>query len=133
MTVFVIDTNILISYALSVDSVPGQAVRKVFSQGGVAYSHETLQELIDKLAAPKFDRYVSDADRLAFIHRYAFEAARFEVTHPVRACRDPKDDKFLSLALASQASCIISGDKDLLDMTPFRGSPILKPREFLDG
>jgi uncharacterized protein len=45
-------------------------------------------------------------------------------------CRDPKDEKFLELA--ANADCIVSGDKDLLVLNPFRGTLILTPREFLD-
>jgi putative PIN family toxin of toxin-antitoxin system len=36
------------------------------------------------------------------------------VTNVIKACRDPKDDKYLELAVSSGASCIITGDKDLL-------------------
>jgi predicted nucleic acid-binding protein len=46
-------------------------------------------------------------------------------------CRDPKDDKFLEAALAGDADCLVSGDADLLDLTPFEGIPILRPAEFL--
>lgn len=41
---------------------------------------------------------------------------------------DPKDNKFLSCALACGANFIISGDKHLLDLKEFRGIPILKPQ-----
>ena len=49
----------------------------------------------------------------------------------VQACRDPKDDKFLEAALAGHADCIVSGDADLLDLTPFENIPILRPAKFL--
>ncbi len=47
------------------------------------------------------------------------------------ACRDPKDDKFLEAALATETDCVVSGDADLLDMTPFEEIPILRPAAFL--
>ncbi|QQZ30504.1 putative toxin-antitoxin system toxin component, PIN family [Thiothrix subterranea] len=132
MPAFVVDTNILISYALSVHSTPGQAVQKAFRQGRVVYSAATLQELIVKLAFPKFDRYVSTKNRAAFIQRFALQAQQSEPTLEVRACRDPKDDMFLSLAVASQATYLISGDKDLLDMKVFQSIPIVTAKAFLD-
>ena len=46
-------------------------------------------------------------------------------------CRDPKDDKFLELAYAAKAKCIITGDQDLLILNPFRGIPIKTAAEFL--
>jgi predicted nucleic acid-binding protein len=49
----------------------------------------------------------------------------------VKGCRDPKDDKFLEIALNGHADLIISGDKDLLDLNPFRGIPILSPAGYL--
>ncbi|MDE2844360.1 MAG: putative toxin-antitoxin system toxin component, PIN family [Chloroflexota bacterium] len=47
-------------------------------------------------------------------------------------CRDPKDDKFLELAVSGQASHIVSGDQDMLELHPFRGIPVLSPRSFSD-
>lgn len=47
------------------------------------------------------------------------------------ACRDPKDDQFLALAVAANASAIVSGDDDLLVLHPLQGIDILKPAEFL--
>lgn len=55
-----------------------------------------------------------------------------EVTQRVKECRDPKDDKFLKLAVNGNATLIVSGDKDLQVLHPFRNIPILSPREFLD-
>ena len=49
----------------------------------------------------------------------------------VFACRDPKDDKFLEVAISGQADVIVSGDEDLLTMNPFSGIPIITPRAFL--
>jgi len=44
---------------------------------------------------------------------------------------DPSDDKFLECALAGKAACIISGDKHLLNLSQFKGIPILKPYDFV--
>jgi len=46
-------------------------------------------------------------------------------------CRDPKDDMVLECAVLAGAEIIVSGDKYLLTMDPFRGIRILSPREFL--
>lgn len=48
-------------------------------------------------------------------------------------CRDPKDNKYLELAISANASCIISADKDLLVLHPFRGIPILNAVDFIDN
>jgi uncharacterized protein len=46
--------------------------------------------------------------------------------------RDPKDDMYLALAVSGSATCIVSGDSDLLELNPFRGIPIINARAFLD-
>ena len=54
-----------------------------------------------------------------------------EVIEVVTDCRDPKDNKFLELALIGKATHIVSGDEDLLVLHPFRGISILTPQSFL--
>ena len=60
------------------------------------------------------------------------ETELVEITTSVTACRDDKDNKFLELAVSGNAD-IVSGDEDLLVLNPFRGIPILTPRNFLDS
>ncbi len=45
-------------------------------------------------------------------------------------CCDPDDVKILGLAIAANADCIVTGDKDLLILEKFQGIPILTPRSF---
>jgi uncharacterized protein len=49
----------------------------------------------------------------------------------VTECRDPKDDKFLELALDGKAEVLVTGDSDLLCMHPWRGIAILSPADYL--
>ena len=55
------------------------------------------------------------------------------ITDRVTACRDPKDDKFLELAISGHADLIVSGDADLLALNPFQGIPIVTPAIFVSG
>jgi putative PIN family toxin of toxin-antitoxin system len=95
-------------------------------------SQETLAELESVLSRPKFDVYLSLAERLQFIQRLRRAAIPIEGIPPIAACRDPKDDKFLALALAGHATLILTGDDDLLALHPFRGIDVLTPRQYLD-
>jgi len=61
------------------------------------------------------------------------ESEMVKLVEQITVCRDVKDDKFLELAVSGRADCIVSGDSDLLTLNPFRGIPILTPREFLDN
>jgi putative PIN family toxin of toxin-antitoxin system len=127
----VIDTNVLVSRLLRIDSVPGQAVGKALHRAAVLVSHETMTELADVLAQAKFDRYVTIEQRLQFIRLIANTAEFVPIIHSIRECRDPNDDKFLDVALNGRADTIITGDADLLRMHPWRGMAIASPAKYL--
>ncbi len=88
-------------------------------------------ELADVLARPKFDPYMTVDERREFLRLFDRIAERVPIIHVVRACRDPKDDKFLELAVNGAAQLIITGDGDLLALHPFRGIDILTPAHYL--
>ncbi len=84
-----------------------------------------MRELAETLARPKFDPYVSRPDRQKFFELFARVAEWVPVTTTIRRCRDPKDDKFLGLAVDGKADWIITGDKDLLALSPFQSISML--------
>jgi uncharacterized protein len=127
----VIDTNVLISGLLSTTSTPAQAVEKAVTKAQLVATLETLRELIEKLYSPKFDPYVRRERRDALLERVASLVEIIEVLQPVRASRDPEDDRFLDAAVNGRADVIVTGDKDLLDLNPFRGVAIVTPAEYL--
>ena len=127
----VLDTNVLISALLFSNGPPGRAVFAALERGTILISEETVDELNDVAARPKFDRYLLASERRRFVRSLVGRAEVVDVDRRVQECRDPKDDKFLSLALAGEASVIVSGDEDLLVLHPFRGIPVLTPRAFL--
>jgi len=54
-----------------------------------------------------------------------------EVNRQFIVCRDPRDDKFLALAVCGRSEVLISGDKDLLVLHPFQDISILSPADFM--
>jgi uncharacterized protein len=129
---FVLDTNVAVSAALLLGSVPRQAFDKALRLGRPLLSGATLKELIRVLQRKRLDRYVSRESRGRFMATLVEQAIFPDIWDSFRVCRDPKDDKFLELAVAGQATCLITGDEDLLVLDPFRGIPIMTPRRFLD-
>jgi putative PIN family toxin of toxin-antitoxin system len=127
----VVDTNALISRLLVPDALPGQAVRKAVDTAQLLVSEATLTELADVLSRPKFDAYVTIEDRQEFFRRLSRVVEVVPITYVVHACRDPRDDKFLELALNGNADLIVTGDDDLLVLNPFRGIPIITPAGYL--
>ena len=132
----VLDTSTLVSAALRVGSVPHQALLKALGTCEVCASSATLDELAQVLKRDKFDRYLDVETRLAFVALHRQYAHLFAVTDADElnvqpACRDPKDNKFLALALVFEADAIISSDHDLLALHPWRSIPVLTPAGFL--
>jgi len=128
----VLDTNVLISGALSHTSTPARALERSIREGQLLASTATLRELMEKLLSPRFDRYVSRDTRDALILRLAPLVEIVEVVQLVQASRDPKDDKFLEVALNGRADVIVTVDRDLLELNPFRGIAILTPAAYLE-
>jgi uncharacterized protein len=128
---WILDTNTLLSALLNEDSTPGIALKKARESGTLLVSAETASEYFNVFSRSKFEKYVSLETRLAFIENIISNALAVEPKERVDACRDPKDNKFLELAITAGASCIISGDSDLLILNPFRGIPIVSAADFL--
>ena len=127
----VIDTGVVVSAVLLPRSVPRQAFDLAAARGPLLVSDKTIVELDDVLRRPKFDKYVSETQRLEFLAALLREAEVVEVVDVVTECRDPKDNKFLELALSGKGSHIVTGDSDLLVLHPFRGIAIVSPQSFL--
>jgi len=127
----VVDTNVLVSRLLLPGSVPGKAVRAAVDGGTLLVSDATLEELASVLSRPKFDRYVSKQDRERFLFLLARIAEPVAIADRVQVCRDPKDDKFLEVAVNGLADVVLTGDEDLLVLNPFRGVTIVGPADYL--
>lgn len=127
----VVDTNVLVSYFLRRDSVPGQAARKAIATARIVFSDATLAELIAVLERKHLSRFSTPELRKAFVRSIVDHAEIVEIIRPLRICRDPGDDKFLDVAAHCNASYLITGDKDLLVLHPFLDTAIVPPADFL--
>ena len=134
----VLDTSVLVSAALRVGSVPHQALLQAMASWDICASPETLDELDRVLGRQKFDLYLGHGLRREFValvrrhaHVFAVEDAEAALVRP--ACRDAKDDKFLSVAMTAEAAVLVSSDEDLLVMNPWNGIAVVTAAEFLLG
>lgn len=128
----VIDTNAFVSRLLLPESVPAKAVHKAVDKADILMSEATLNELADVLARPKFDPYVSIKERQEFIRLLGRIVELVPVVYIIQECRDPKDNKFLEVAVNGGAEMIVSGDEDLLVLHPFRNIEIVTPTAYLE-
>jgi len=129
---FVLDTNVIVSAALLAGSVPRKAFDKALDEGKILISVPVILELAEVLSREKLNKYLLEEERMRFLVALLKETELVEVIEEVTDCRDAKDNKFLGLALSGKADFIVSGDDDLLVLNPFRGIPILTPREFIN-
>ena len=127
----VLDTNVVLSGLLFPGSTPSLALLKA-QRGKVLASDATLLELIEVMGRVRFDRYVERTLRQRLAAEFSNACETVSIAYPIRACRDPRDDKFLEVAVHGHADLIVTGDEDLLALNPFQGIAILTPDEYLE-
>lgn len=128
---YVFDTNVVVSALLFENGKPAQALRYALANGEVLLSLDLLEELNEVLGRERFNRYVTSEEREEFLEALVERAVLVEIIENVQECRDPKDDRVLELALNGEAQYIISGDRDLLVLHPFRKVLVITADEFL--
>jgi putative PIN family toxin of toxin-antitoxin system len=127
----VLDTNVLISAVLSPLGKPFACLAWVLDNATLIVSRELLDELETRLARPKFRKYVDDSRRRAFVEDLGLSAVQVELAGAVSVCRDPDDNKLLEIAVAGRADYLVTGDRDLLVISLFQGTPIVTPSRFI--
>jgi putative PIN family toxin of toxin-antitoxin system len=127
----VFDASTLVSAALKADSIPERALLRADELDVFALSTAADAELADVMSRPKFAQVISSERRARILGIIRADAVWFEPIIRVSDCRDPKDNKYLELALSAGAETIISGDDDLLVLHPWRGVSVLRPGDDL--
>ncbi|MCA6501174.1 MAG: putative toxin-antitoxin system toxin component, PIN family [Pseudanabaena sp.] len=128
----VLDTNVLISAILSPNSISAKILNWGEDNGVILYSAATLNEVLSVLGRSKFSKYIDHDDIDGLSIRIKTVWLFVEILNQVQLCRDPKDDKFIDLALNGKASHLITGDSDLLVLNPVENTSIINPRTFWD-
>ena len=80
---------------------------------------------------PKFRRFFSPANIEELLETIDEYADFIAVNTLVDICRDTKDNFLLSLSMDGNADFLITGDKDLLDLTKFGKTTITTISDFL--
>jgi putative PIN family toxin of toxin-antitoxin system len=115
---------------LSDNSIPQKIFDYAQAKAILLISQATFQELAEVLTRSTFDRYITLEKRSKFLNLLSLKAEIIEITTKINLCRDPKDNKFLELAVNRKADYLISGDQDLLILNPFQKISILSPQAF---
>ena len=130
----VVDTNVLVrALIMPQGSVGPMLLRLRQDDFTLLYSQPLLEELVDVLNRPRIrHKYgLTDGDIETVFSLVLLRGESVTPERRITACRDPKDDKFLEVAVAGKADVIVSGDEDLLTLHPFADISILPPAAFL--
>ncbi|MFO7826796.1 MAG: putative toxin-antitoxin system toxin component, PIN family [Cyclobacterium sp.] len=106
-----IHTNELIGAHLLNNSLSANVLDKALRSGKVFFSDATFTEFAEVLYRKKLDKYFSYGEREEILAALTFNSTRYSPDIQIKASRDPKDDKFLELAVSAKAACLISGEK----------------------
>ena len=130
----VVETSILVRALIKPHGTVGPVLLRLrHGEYILLYAQSLLEELLDVLNRPrirhKYGLTEEDIETVVGLILLRGEAVMPE--ERISACRDPRDDEFLEVAVAGRAGVIVSGDQDLLTLHPFAGIPILPPADFL--
>lgn len=128
----VVDTNVLVSHLLLPNSKPAKAVIYALRNDIILSSAELLSELGRILKRRKFDKYFIGNEREEFLEKFYVNSLPISIMQRVMVCRDTKDNMILELAINGEADYIVTGDKDLLVLNPFRNIQIKTPADYLN-
>ena len=129
----IVDTNVVMS-GVFFGGVPGR-ILDAWAEGRLelVLSPDILQEY-RRVGAELAARYPERSGALApALTLIAMNAILVDAAPlPAAVSSDPDDDKFLAAANAADVPVIISGDRDLLDVSGWRNVMGLSPRQFAD-
>lgn len=128
---WVLDTNVLISAALSRHGSPYALVQQVLAHARLVFSEPTFEELRTRIYRPKFDRYINLDMRERLLRDLSACGVWVEIDDSGHWSRDRDDDKFIATALQMPGAVLVSGDQDLLQAHGPAGLRILSPAQAL--
>lgn len=126
----ILDTNVLMSGIFWAG--PPHQILKAWKSGKIhlIVSREILAEYyrVSDILAKKYPSVdLSTFMELLSIHAGIHVPAILSM--PVSS--DPDDDKFIACALGADVKLIVSGDRDLLNVSGFQGIDVLSPANFI--
>ncbi|MCK9274574.1 MAG: putative toxin-antitoxin system toxin component, PIN family [Syntrophales bacterium] len=127
----VLDTNVLVSSILfggTLGDIPDGWKNRLCTP---LFSQASFAEFRSVLTYPKFSLTPEEIESIIVDEVLPFCEVVEGVEEIHGVCRDPDDDKFLACAATVEADCIVTGDRDLLDLGTFKNVPIITVSEFV--
>jgi hypothetical protein len=133
----VLDTNVFVSSLLSAQGLPAQ-VLNAWREGKymLVISPPIIAEIVAVLESPRISNKYSirpdDIEALVDLLETDTIIVPGQAVVAGAVPQDPRDEIFLACAVDSNADCIVSGDRHLLDMEVYKDIPILTVKEFAE-
>jgi putative PIN family toxin of toxin-antitoxin system len=125
----IFDTNVLISF------LAGKRlsfIKEYISDARITViiSEQLIKEIEDVTQRKQLKKYFPQKSVCELLNLFDTIAKKFEINPTNFMCRDPKDNFLLDLIDVSMADYLVTGDKDLLALNPFKTAKILTPADF---
>lgn len=124
----VLDTNVLLA-AFAFGGICNTILQECIANHHIILSEHIFKEFSKHLSGKLGHSKAATNQRLDFLRETAQVVEPDNITD---GCRDKDDLPVLGTLSAGQADCLVTGDKDLLELREFNGKPILSPRQFFD-
>lgn len=128
----IIDTNLWISFLLTKDF---EKLNQLLAEDTLTllFNKELLDEFIEVAGRPKFKKYFSVTAVSFLLQQISLRAEFVATKSEINICRDPKDNFLLALAIDGNATHLITGDKDLLNLEKFGDTAIVTFSSYLNN
>lgn len=133
MLKIVIDTVIFVRSLINPHSQCGRIVFAHNKSYQLYISEPILTEILEVLKRPELTAKFHTLKSMDFSEIMAIlgQTPSVEISPIPEVSRDPKDNKFLATAVASEADYLVTEDTDLLDIKEYQGVRIIKAETFL--
>ncbi len=129
----VLDTNVVVSAAISSDGNPALIFEMFTSEEIKNYTtQEIIDEILEVLQRPKITKRLSLVEREFILNKFEEFSEKIKPNVKFDEIKDdPDDNKFLDCAVSASVDYIISGNDHLLKLREFRKIKVLSPAEFV--
>jgi uncharacterized protein len=126
----VLDSNVYV-LALLFGGNPRRLINLAASGAFELFCSDAIRTEVEFVLAVKFHW---PRQRVTAATAYLWSLSRFaEPQLTVSDCSDPDDNRVLECALQARAAYLVTGDRHLLILHPYRGIAIVTPKQFLDS